>query len=192
MPDYETTQTFDTNDTDTPEQDSAEVEQFDEDVDFDGNDGEDDEVEFVADGTATGTNGAAKPAKAPKEPARGALPDGYVTPVGLAHELNKRQLGKTDEAGNYVEIPPQQVYSYIRNAPAAHPFPLEELNDSLGKPRKVVRIDAGVQWWEAKNERAAARKNNAAAKAQAAAAKAQPSETPTVSADDAGPMEEAE
>lgn len=184
MPEYETTQTLDETETDAPE---------DLDVDFDGADNEDDEVEFVPEGAET-TNGEAKPKKEPKQPARGKLPDGYVTPVGLAHALNEAKLGKTDENGNYVDIPPQQVYSYIRNAPKDHPFPLETVKDDIGKDRQVVKLEAGLQWWRDKNARAAARTANAAAKAKAAAEKAaaKASETPTAPAEDAGPVEEAE
>jgi hypothetical protein len=174
---------------DTPE-DVTFVPAEDADVDYDG-DTEDDEVEDVS--GATTTEDKPKAAKTVKEPARGELPDGYVTPVGLAHKLNEEKLGKTDEEGNYVNIPPQQVYSYIRNAPKGHPFPLETVQDSIGKQRQAVKIEDGLQWWRDKNTRAAERRQNAAAKAKAKVEKAAAtSETPAESANDAGPVEEAE
>jgi hypothetical protein len=153
------------------------------DVDFDGST-EDDEVEDTGSESDAPANSAKKEAKPKKEPARGDLPDGYVTPVGLAHALNEAKLGKEDEEGNYQPIPPQVVYSYIKNAPKDYPFPIETIQDSLGKDRQVVKVEAGLEWWRAKNERAAARRANAAEKAKAAAEKAakKASETPAAAA----------
>ena len=113
-----------------------------------------------------------KPAKAKKEPVRGTLPEGYVTPVGLAKVLGERGLQK-DRQGNVKEkVEPQQVYSTIRNAPKDHPFPLETVLDSLGKPRQAVQVEAAVAWWTEKNERSVVRATNAAEKAAKKAAKA--------------------
>jgi hypothetical protein len=127
---------------------------------------ETEEVEEVAEGDAP----AEKAPKAKKEPARGDLPEGYVTPVGLAKILSERNLHQ-NRAGETVPVPPQMVYSYIRNAPKDQPFPLEVITDSLGKERSAVNVDKAVEWWTAKNERAGAKKANAAAKAQAKAEK---------------------
>ena len=111
-------------------------------------------------------------AKAPKEPARGELPEGYVTPIGLAKELTARGL-HTNREGTVTEVKPQMVYSYIKNAPKDHPFPLETIKDSLDKDRQALKLEDGVAWWEAKNERAATRKANAAQKAATKAANAE-------------------
>jgi hypothetical protein len=170
------------------------------DVDYDGGDGEDDEVEFVptADASATATDKPAKEKAPPKEKARGELAEGLVTPVGLAHVLTERGLGGKDEDGANKVVPPQVVYSYIKNAPAAHPFPGGTVKDSLGKDRdNVVEVEAGVKWWADKNERAAARRANAAKKAQDLAAKAAAkasttATTPTAEAESAPVAVEAE
>lgn len=128
-----------------------------------------DEQETVAEGTETATQ--EKAPKAKKEPARGELPEGYVTPVGLTKLLNEKGLHK-NRAGEVVEIRPQMTYSYIKNAPKDAPFPMEKVTDSLGKERDAVKVDAALEWWEAKNKRAAERKANAADKATKKAAKA--------------------
>jgi len=163
----------------------------DADVDYDGAGELDDEVELGPTAETAADGKPAKEAKPPKEKARGELPDNLVTPVGLAHVLTERGLGGKNEDGANKEVPPQVVYSYIKNAPAAHPYPGGTVQDSLGKDRdNVVDIEAGVAWWTAKNERAAARRANAAAKAQAAlatkekaAAKAAGTPTPVAEAE---------
>jgi hypothetical protein len=166
------------------------------DVDYDGGTGEDDEVEFVPT-TATEGDKPAKEAKPPKEKARGDLPEGFVTPVGLAHVLTERGLGGKEEDGSNKTVQPQVVYSYIKNAPAAYPFPGGTVKDSLGKDRdNVVEVEKGVAWWEAKNQRAAERRANASKKAQEAAAKAAAkaagTSTPAETAEAAPVAEEAE
>lgn len=89
---------------------------------------------------------------------RGDLPEGYVTPIGLAKELSRLGYGKDGT------LAPQVVYSYIKNAPASHPFPMEEIEDSLNNKRNALKLKAGVQWWKEMRERVEARKANAAAK----------------------------
>ena len=82
----------------------------------------------------------------------------------------------TNRQGEVAEVKPQMVYSYIRNAPKDNAFPIETVTDSNGKERQAVKLEAGIEWWAAKNERTAARKANAAnkeaKKAERAAAKA--------------------
>jgi hypothetical protein len=97
----------------------------------------------------------ATPATASKRPA---LPEGYVTPVGLTNIINERGLYN----GGVGQLRSQAMYSYIKNAPADHPFPLETINN-----RDVVKIEAGVQWWNEKNERVAARAQAAQARREA-------------------------
>jgi hypothetical protein len=141
----------------------------------------------VDDGTeavdATGAaEGTSTPAKAAKEPARGDLPEGYVTPVGFAKELSKPKDGNaentaddnfrhTDKNGSH-EVKPQMVYSYMRNASKENPFPIETVKDSLNHDRQALKLEAGLAWWDAKNARVAERKANAAAKEQKKAEKA--------------------
>jgi hypothetical protein len=151
---------------------------------------EDDETEDVTDAP---TESKEKVAKEKKEPARGDLPpvldsegnvvegDKYVTPVGLAHELSKPLDGNAEntdpsnwrytksrgaDAGSHT-VQPQMVYSYIKNAgeKSKNPFPLETVTDSLGKPRQVVKLSAGLAWWDEKNGRAKQRAESAADKA---------------------------
>jgi hypothetical protein len=130
----------------------------------------DDETEEVAIDSTSATAKAAKPTG----PTRGDLPEGYVTPVGLAHALTKEGLG-----GEGKVVPPQMVYSYMKSAPAAHPFPVESVKDSNGNERQAVKVDAGLQWWREKNERVAAKKANAAQKATAKAEKAKATDAET-------------
>ena len=125
--------------------------------------------DVLEDGT---TEDEVKAPKAKKEPKRGDLPEGYVTPVGLAKELTERGLHINRE-GEAVEVKPQMVYSYIKNAPKDDPFPLETVTDSIGAERNAVVLEAGIAWWERKNERTAARKANAQAKAEAKAKRAE-------------------
>jgi hypothetical protein len=122
---------------------------------------ETDEVETVEE-----SNGKeAKAPKAPKEPKRGTLPEGYVTPVGLAGVLSERGLHQ-NRAGETVAVQPQMVYSYIRSAPKDDPAPVEIVTDSIGKERQALQVDKAIAWWERKNARVSERKQNAAAKAQ--------------------------
>jgi hypothetical protein len=143
------------------------------------------EVEATDDGVETveaSTETTEKTAKAKKEPARGALPEGIVTPVGLATALSDAQY--KDAEGNDVfyhtakdgshKVPPQMVYSYMRNASKTHPFPLIEggTEDSIGKSRQTLKLQDGLDWWIAKNQRAGERATASAEKAAKAAEKA--------------------
>jgi hypothetical protein len=106
-----------------------------------------------------------KAAKAKATRKRGDLPKGYVTPVGFAHLLTEWGYGGVDpEDGEKFVVPPQMVYSYIKNAPKDHPFPIETVKDSLGTERQVLQPEQGRAWWDEKSARAAARKTNAKAK----------------------------
>jgi hypothetical protein len=134
----------------------------------------DDELEDTA---APGTEVAAaeKPAKAKKEPARGDLPEGYVTPVGLAKHITEKGLHKNRD-GEVAELKPQMVYSYVKNAPKEFPHPFVDVTDSLGKTRQAAKLEDAVNWWTARAERAAARKANAAEKAAKKTSKTEKSE----------------
>jgi hypothetical protein len=134
------------------------VADVDTDVDFTEQDDERDEVAAGDEGTSE------KDEKAPARKKRGEIPEGYVTPIGLCKEINAQGL-YTGEG----ELKPQAVYSYIRNAPAAHPFPQGQVLDD---GRTVYKLEEGLAWWKEKNERAATRKKNAADKASATKEKA--------------------
>lgn len=124
------------------------------------------DVETVDDETEDVAAPAAKEPKAKKEPARGDLPEGHVTPVGLAKLITERGE-HTNRDGEVVELKPQMVYSYIKNAPKDDPFPfVEGLTDSLGKPRQAATVADALAWWDRKKTRAGERKANAAAKAE--------------------------
>jgi hypothetical protein len=128
------------------------------------------------------------------EPKRGTLPEGYVTPVGLAKVIGEKGLQTNREGEVLSEVKPQMVYSYMKNAPKDDPFPIETVQDSLGNDRQALKLDAGVEWWERKNKRTAERKENAKAKAEAkekrAAEKA--AATEAEGSEDAGEVTEAE
>ena len=142
--------------------------EFDQNVDVENLGDTADDVEEVA---APATEATAAAPKKVKEKARGDLPEGFVTPIGLTKAINERGLA-FDKDGAPKELRPQEVYSYIKNAPKGYEFPGEEVTDSLGNKRSVVKLEAGVAWWVAKNERTAARKANAAEKATKKTAKA--------------------
>lgn len=86
---------------------------------------------------------------------RNALPATHVTPVGLTKLINDRKLYN---GGNGL-LTSQAMYSYIKNAPADHPFPLVTING-----RDCVEIGAGVEWWVEKDARVAKRAELAAIK----------------------------
>lgn len=178
----------------------------DEDLDVETFDDEAEEIEAPAEEKAP------KPKAAPKQKARGDLPEGYVTPVGLAHLLTEHGHGKEG-----AEVPPQVVYSYIKNAPKSRPFPnthtgeghyvdengnkvhyteegkLNEVVDNIGVRRAAFKAEDGLAWWVEKSKAAQERRENAAKKAQAKATKAK--EAPAVveaEAEEAGDFEEAE
>lgn len=123
-------------------------------------------AEVIADPTAT----EVKAPKVKKAPTRGTLPDGYVTPVGLAKAITVAGL-HFNKDGVATDLKPQVVYSYIKNATKEDPFPMETVVDSIGKSREAVKADAGIAWWTRKNDRTAARKVSLVAKAEAKAAK---------------------
>jgi hypothetical protein len=178
---YEPTHAEDLNDEDYDGHTQTIDENFDQDVES-----VDDEVEEIAEPTeASDDKLATKTEKAPAKPKRGDLPEGYVTPVGLAKLINENKLHRNKE-GELTTCPPQVVYSHIKNAPKDHPFPLETVADSNGQSRQVVKIDAGLQWWREKNERTAQRKANAADKARKQAEAAQKAAEATASTSSAG------
>lgn len=128
------------------------------------------------------------PAKTGKQPKRGDLPEGYVTPVGLAKALTEHYKSADPSKLNPQGVfPSQMVYSYIKNAPKDRPFPSETIEDSLGVPRSVVKLEAGLQWFKDKD---AAKAERARVKAEKEATKAAKPTATTPTAD--APVEEAE
>ena len=164
---------------------TAELEPEVEDLDVD----TDEELEDVEITDDEASDKPAKAEKAPAAPKRGDLPEGWVTPVAFAKHMTENQL-HYDKDGNVAELKPQVVYSYIKNAPAANPFPhsesgkLLEIEDTNGVKRGAFPLADGIEWWENRRKRAQERKENAAAKA---AKKATPANKPV-----AGPLGEDE
>jgi len=139
------------------------------------------DVPSAEDGDVLPTEGeGTKAESAPAKAARPKAPEGFVKPVEFAKLLSEH-LKKV--------VPPQVVYSYIKNnqgESAKNPFPVHAQDgyDWYIKPEE------GLAWWDAKNSRVAAGKTARAEKAAKAAAKA--TEAPTVEAESAAPVEEAE
>ena len=134
----------------------------------------DDEIEDVSTGAETEE---AKAAKATKSTPRAAAPAGFVKPVAFAKILSEH-LGKP--------VPPQVVYSYIKNnagESARNPFPVHEVEGYAW----YIKPDEGLAWWDAKNSRVATAKATRAEKATKVAAKADGTK-----AEPEGPVEEAE
>lgn len=90
-----------------------------------------------------------KAARKTAEPKRAPLPDGFVTPVGLAKVINERGLYTGSRPDG---VSPQMVYSAIKAGAGERAFPGQDVNGRL-----AVEVEAGVAWWVAKNERAARR-----------------------------------
>jgi len=129
---------------------------------------DDDTDEVPAEGDAS----AEKPAKATKSTTpRVKAPEGFVKPVEFAKILGEH-LGKV--------VPPQVVYSYIKNNQgegARHPFPTHEVAGYAW----YIKAEEGLAWWDEKNGRVAASKEERAAKAakKVAAAAETPAEAET-------------
>ena len=129
-------------------------------------------------------------AKAKAEPKRGTLPEGYVTPVGLAKELSKRGLQKNRDGVVLETVAPQMVYSYIKNAPMDDSFPIETVKDSIDADRQACKLETALEWWERKNKRTSERSTNAAEKAaKKAEAAAKKAAEPVVEAEGEGAEE---
>jgi hypothetical protein len=157
---------------------------------------------------ANENSGAEPKAKAEKARARGDLPahedpeDKWVTPVQFAKELtahlaakgesNKKGLINTETN----QIPPQQIYSYERNAPKDNPMPTTTVTDSIGVERKVLSLKTGLEWWDNKSvrkqERAEAKAAKEAEKAQKKATAATAAPVAEAEATDEAPVTEAE
>lgn len=145
------------------------------------------EVEDVE--VAEDTDTKEKAEKAPAKPKRGNLPEGFVTPVQLAKVLTERGL-HTNRAGDVVEVRPQMVYSYIKNAPKDDRLDPETIQDDNGVDRSVLKLDEAIAWWERKNARVDQRHQNAANKATKKAEKKESAEAEAST--DEGEAEEAE
>jgi hypothetical protein len=159
----------------------------------------DDEPEDTVDASATPVSEGAKPAAAPKAPARPAPPTGLITPVQFAKTLtehleakgfsnkNGPVTSKSDTSpGN--PIPPQYIYSMINQGSkpnAKNPIPTYvSAHDGTvyktgeqpeGTPLarvNLMKADEGLDWWDAKDARVAASKTAKAEKAAKAAEKA--------------------
>jgi hypothetical protein len=135
-----------------------------------------DELDDV-DISAEATEG--KAAKATSTP-RTKAPEGYVKPVEFAKLLSEH-LGRA--------VPPQVVYSYIKNNSgdtAKNPFPVHTVEGD--DYAWYIVPQEGLDWWDTKNARVSASK---AAKAEKAAKKDAKSDTPA-EAQDSSEVAEAE
>jgi hypothetical protein len=106
----------------------------------------------------------ATPTASPAKTVRPKAPEGYVKPVEFAKLLSEHL--STPEAPKVV--PPQVVYSYIKNNQgdsAKNPFPTHEVDGYAW----YIKPEEGLNWWDEKNGRVAAGK---AARAEKAAKKA--------------------
>jgi hypothetical protein len=74
------------------------------------------------------------------------LPDGYLTLVGFAKFLAKPK----SQGGRYVLVKPQVLYSTAKNTKS---FPVETHVDG----RQIINVEAGLQWWDDKEQRKADR-----------------------------------
>jgi hypothetical protein len=119
-----------------------------------------------------------------KEPTRPPVPQGFISPVQFAKDLTKHLREKNAEQK---EIPPQQIYSMIRNSGKENPFPVY----SEGGRNNLIKLEEGLAWWDAKDTRVAERKANAEAKAAKKAAAAA-NKTETVTEAEGEPAVEAE
>lgn len=91
-----------------------------------------------------------------KEPKIAPKPEGFESPYQFAKALSEH-VGR--------EIRPQTVYAMVRNQPKLKdgtPFPVEQNTDG----HYMVNVEAGLGWYDARQEeRAAAKVEKAAAKA---------------------------
>jgi hypothetical protein len=118
--------------------------------------------------------------KAPKAPARPPVPEGYVSPVQFAKILTEHleAKGYENSKGPVTKesnpIPPQMIYSYLKNAGenSKNHWPRYE----EGNRKNLLKVEESLAWWDALTERVAASKANAATKAAKKETKAQ--ETP--------------
>jgi hypothetical protein len=100
--------------------------------------------------SAPTTETAAK-AKGRKRPTP---PDGYVTPVGLAHEISKQRLD--DPTG--AKLAPQQVYGWLKNSKAFPAVDSTTLGESDSRP--LVKLEDGLKFWDEMQNRKATRETN--------------------------------
>lgn len=82
---------------------------------------------------------------------RGRLPEGYVSVMGLTHEINARGLYYGKRADG---LTGQSLYTYINanGEGSKYPFPIVRVDG-----KAAIELEAGLAWWVAKNERAASK-----------------------------------
>jgi hypothetical protein len=175
-----TTPSFANIDEDIKSEDDVEIEVNDgnvEDLDLEVNDDTNLDVDLPADdgdevpADTTVKEGKPITAKTPRQKA----PEGFVKPVEFAKILSEH-LDKV--------VPPQVVYSYIKNNAgdsARNPFPVHEVAGYAW----YIKPEEGLAWWDAKNTRVSASKEARALKAAKPAA-------PTAEAKAEEPVVEAE
>jgi hypothetical protein len=181
---------------------TAAVEAEDLDVDVDTS-GAEDEAEDTTDASDAKPAAADKPKKE-KAPARPPVADGYVTPVDFAkiltdHLAARGASNKNGPISKENPVPPQMVYSYMKNNQGGkNPIPVHTDPSLTGGRNAVLRVDEALAWWDAKDERIGtskatkAEKEAAREKAKAEKAAAGGAEDITVATEPVGEIEEAE
>jgi hypothetical protein len=86
-------------------------------------------------------------------------PEGYVTPVGLAHEISKQR-------GIDPELRPQQVYGWLKNNKNFPAVDSTTLGESESRP--LVKLEDGLKFYDDLQNRKAERETKKATPATAA------------------------
>jgi hypothetical protein len=125
---------------------------------------------------------------APAKPKRAPAPEGYITPVTWAHKLSER-LQKAGKLAAGTEIPPQMVYSWVKQG--KNPNAKDGLKSySEGGRENLLKEDEANAWYDRKEQRSAERE--AAKKAKAAEAAKQPTAAPVEAEAPTEPVAEVE
>lgn len=122
-----------------------------------------DEVDAPATSDESDKPAEEKTTKVVKKSSRPAVPGGYITPVQFAKKLSEKLTAEARDRGELaanevIEVPPQQIYSYINQARKAgenakYPIPTY----SEGGRQNLLKEDEAFAWWEAKAQRVASR-----------------------------------
>jgi hypothetical protein len=163
----------------------ADVEDVDADQALDESAPESDQAE-----TDTVPEGATQTATtaAPAKPKRAPAPEGYITPVAWAHKLSER-LQKANKLPANLEIPPQMVYSWVKQG--KNPTAKDGLKSyTEGGRENLLKEDEANAWYDRKEQRVAERE--AAKQAKAAEAAKQPAAAPVEAEAPTEPVAEVE
>lgn len=134
----------------------------DADLDVDGGEGPEDELEEPSKPANVKKTGAAK-TKSTKQP----VAEGYIAPVAVAKALSKHLTEKARAAGKIADdeeivIAPQIVYAALKNNGEKSKNPIPQYTDPAvtGGLKSVVKLDEFLAWWDEKDSRVANRQSN--------------------------------